>query len=96
MREIRLSGSMSGRWKRGKACRAEPRRGNPDTRKYVCLNHRATSRLYWCQVGPRRVLLAFLAAKAGELQPDSRWQGWACFLARVENGKGGTNGLVGV
>ena len=46
MREIRPSGSMSGRWKRGKACGTKPRRGNPDTRKCRRLIHRATSRLY--------------------------------------------------
>ena len=46
MREIRPSGSMSGRWKRRTACGSEPRRGNPDTRTYRCLTHRATSRLY--------------------------------------------------
>ena len=42
----RRSGSMSGRWKRSRACGLEPRRGNPDTRTYRCLTHRATSRLY--------------------------------------------------
>jgi hypothetical protein len=42
----RRSGSMSGRWKRSRACGSEPRRGNPDTRTYRRLNHRATSRLY--------------------------------------------------
>ena len=46
MREIRPSGSTSGRWKRGTAYGSEPRRGNPDTRTYRCLTHRATSRLY--------------------------------------------------
>src|ERR1700678_2587714 len=46
MRENCTSGSMSGRWKRGMACGAEPRRGNPDTRTYRSLNYRATSRLY--------------------------------------------------
>ncbi len=46
MREIRLSGSMSGRWKRSRACGSEPQRGNPDTRTYRRLTHRATSRLY--------------------------------------------------
>jgi hypothetical protein len=46
MREIRPSGSMSGRWKRSRACGSEPRRGNPATRTYRRLNHRATSRLY--------------------------------------------------
>ena len=42
----RRSGSMSGRWKRSRACGSEPRRGNPETRTYRRLNHRATSRLY--------------------------------------------------
>src|SRR5271169_1500319 len=46
MREIRTSGSMSERWRRGRACGPEPRRGNPDTRKCRRLTHRATSRLY--------------------------------------------------
>jgi len=46
MREIRKSGSMSGRWKRSTACGPEPRRGNPDTRTYRRLNHRAPFRLY--------------------------------------------------
>src|SRR5205085_1374078 len=46
MREIRTSSSMSGRWKRKMACGAEPRRGNPDTRKSRRLNNRATFRLY--------------------------------------------------
>jgi hypothetical protein len=42
----RRSGSTSGRWRRSRACGSEPRRGNPDTRTYRCLTHRATSRLY--------------------------------------------------
>jgi hypothetical protein len=48
MREIRQSGSMSGRWNRGKVYGSEPRRGNLDTRTYRHLTHRATSRLYLC------------------------------------------------
>ena len=48
MREIRPSGSMSGRGKRSRACGSEPRRGNPDTRTYRRLHYRATSRLYSC------------------------------------------------
>ena len=31
-------------------CGSEPRRGNPATRTYRDLNHRATSRLYWPEV----------------------------------------------
>ena len=46
MREIRTSRSTSEKWKRSMACGAEPRRGNPDTRKSHRLNDRATSRLY--------------------------------------------------
>jgi hypothetical protein len=46
MREIRPSGSMSGRWKQGMGCGTEPRRGNPDTWRSRPLNHCATARLY--------------------------------------------------
>jgi hypothetical protein len=46
MRQIRTSGSTSGRWRRGRACGSEPRKRKPDTRTYRCLTYRATSRLY--------------------------------------------------
>jgi hypothetical protein len=46
-RHSHRSGSMSGRWRRNKVCGSEPPRGNPDARTYRCLNHRATSRLFF-------------------------------------------------
>ena len=72
MREIRTSGSMSGRWKRSTACGSEPRRGNPDTRTYRCLPHRATSRLY---SSPREV-------RWGERDADRRRATHLCAVER--------------
>jgi hypothetical protein len=56
MREIRLSGSMSGRWNRGRGARRarDNRRGQQpkpprqgQCHKDAASHHRATSRLYW-------------------------------------------------
>jgi hypothetical protein len=67
MREIRKSGSMSGRWKRSTVCGSEPRRENPDTRTCRHLNHRATSRLYcflWAE-GIGRLALVYALSLFG-------------------------------
>jgi len=75
MRETRLSGSMSGRWRRSTACGSEPRRGNPDTWTYHSLNHRATSRLYFFPLKAStniNVLIALMTRAGGEtVSPDS-------------------------
>src|SRR5262249_64200 len=46
MREIRLSGSMSGRWKRGRVQLVRHRQTKEPATVWQHLNHRATSRLY--------------------------------------------------
>jgi hypothetical protein len=46
MREIRLSGSMSGRWKRGMVRRVRHRQTKGPATAGLDLHHRATSRLY--------------------------------------------------
>jgi len=48
MRQIRTSGSMSGRWKRGTARRVRHRQPKGPVTDGLCLIHRATSRLYYC------------------------------------------------
>src|SRR5262249_26377259 len=77
MRQIRTSGSMSGRWKRGMAGPVWHRRTKgPATERY-CLTHRATSRLY-SQVGTNGVR-------------DERWVSeGACFLRMLLSPKGPT------
>jgi group II intron reverse transcriptase/maturase len=71
MRQIRKSGLTSGRWKRNTACGAEPRRGNPDTRKCRRLNNRATSRLYYPLSNSR-------PAVRTATKPPSRVRGCTC------------------
>ena len=53
MREIRTSGSMSGRWKRGMVRYSGTGNRKGRQRAWLPLNHRATSRLYSsCDVRP--------------------------------------------
>jgi hypothetical protein len=46
MRQIRTSGSMSGRWKRGRGWLMRHRQTKGPATDRPSLNHRATSRLY--------------------------------------------------
>ena len=51
MREIRTSGSMSGRWKRGMVRYSGTGNRKGRQRAWLPLNHRATSRLYSYHLG---------------------------------------------
>ena len=69
MREIRMSGSTSGKWKRGKEQLVRHRQTKEPETDRLFLNHRATSRLYqviYCGTGyirPDCVTLAPIASK---------------------------------